>query len=257
MQEWAAEGWPIAPPAPPARRPAGWDPGNRVLAALPLLDRALLAGEMEPISFAQGQSLGTPGEPVARVIFPASGVISLVAEPAPGECADVGLVGREDVLGLPALFGDARAGLHWRVRIGGGGHAIRLEALRARMRLSAALRNLLQRCVAARLAEAAQVAACAALHPLPRRLAGRLLAVQDRAGPGFEITQSTLAGMLNCRRPTVSTELQRLRDAGLVRHARGRIAVADRAGLERLACPCHAGMRQAWRSSMPPEAPPC
>jgi CRP-like cAMP-binding protein len=228
-----------AVPEPPRRGPRVAR-GSLLLAALPRLDRALLAGALEPVSFLAGQSLRAPGEPVERVILPDAGLVSLVAEPAEGEHADVGMVGREGLLGLPALLGRPEAGLRWLVRIGGEGHAIRTEALRARMLVSAALRDLLLRSAAASLAEAGQGAACVALHPLARRLAARLLALQDRVGPGFVLSQAALAGMLNARRPTVSTEMERLRRAGLVRHVRGRIAIADRRGLEALACPCHA-----------------
>jgi CRP-like cAMP-binding protein len=242
---------PWAPPAAPRRGPP-LGPGNRLLAALPRLDLALLAREFEPIGFAPGQSLRAPGQPIGRVVFPDSGVISLVAEPADGERAEVGLVGREGLLGLPALLGQPEAGLRWLVRVGGGGRAIRADALRARMLVSYALRDLLHRCTAAGLAEARQGAACTALHPLPRRLAGRLLALEDRMGPGFALSQASLAETLNARRPTVSTELQGLRRAGLIRQARGRIAIADRRGLEALACPCHAAAREARRRLLPP-----
>jgi CRP-like cAMP-binding protein len=233
-----ADGWPV--PAVAVRSRLHWDPGNRLLAALPLLDRALVNGELERVELVPGQTLKRPSEPIGLVIFPASGVVSLVAEPGQGDRADVGLAGREEVLGLEALFGAGRTSLRWLVRIGGEGHAIRLDALQARMRVSAALRDLLQRRLAGRMAAVASHAGCLALHALPQRLAGLLLALEHRAGPGFEITQSALAEMLNARRPTVSTELQRLRRAGLLRHARGRLAVADRDGLAALACGCHA-----------------
>jgi CRP-like cAMP-binding protein len=233
-----ADGWPV--PAVAVRSRLRSDPGNRLLAALPLLDRALLAGELERVELRPGQTLKRPGEPIGLVIFPASGVVSLVAEPGQGGSADVGLAGREEALGLEALFGAGRASLRWLVRIGGEGHAIRLDVLQARMRVSAALRDLLQRQLARRMAAVSSHAGCLALHALPQRLAGLLLALELRAGPGFEITQSALAEMLNARRPTVSTELQRLRRSGLVRHARGRLAVADRDGLAAVACGCHA-----------------
>ena len=103
-------------------------------------------------------------------------------------------------------------------------------------------------------ASASQGAACTALHPLARRLAGRLLALGDRMGPGSPLGQAALAETLNARRPTVSTELQPLRRAGLIRHAHGWIAVADRPGLEALAWPSHpaapaAGMANASATS--------
>ena len=126
------------------------------------------------------------GQRIERIVLPDSRAVSLVAEPGgDGACADLGLVGREGLLGLPALLGPPLAELRWLVRLGGVGRMIRVEALRARMLVSAALRGLVRRCASARLAEAGDAVACAALHPLARRLAVRLLALEDRLGPGF------------------------------------------------------------------------
>jgi CRP-like cAMP-binding protein len=209
------------------------------------------AGALEPVGFAAGQSLLAPGQRIERVVFPDSGVVSLVAEPGgSGAYAGVALVGCEGLLGLPALLGRPQAELRWLVRVGGEGRTVPIEALRARMLVSAALRDLVQRCASAR-----RAAACAALHPLARRLAGRLLALQDRLGPGSFLTQAAPAETLDARWPTVNAELQNLLRAGLVRHTRGQIAIADRPGLEALACPCHAAAREPADAAAPRRRP--
>ncbi len=104
----------------------------------------------------------------------------------------------------------------------------------------------------ASLVHASFAAACnAACHPLERRAARWLRGVQDRVGPGFPITQEYLAVMLGARRPTVNAVLQGLKAAGLVRHVRGRVAVADRAGLEAVSCPCYRAERAEFERFMP------
>ena len=94
------------------------------------------------------------------------------------------------------------------------------------------------RCAAAHLAEIAATAACNALHPLRQRTARWLLAFRDRAGPGFAVTQASLAEMLGASRPTMNAVLQSLKAEGVIRTARGRIAVADAPALESAACAC-------------------
>ena len=49
--------------------------------------------------------------------------------------------------------------------------------------------------------------------------------------------------MLGARRPTVSVAAAVLQKAGLVRYARGRMEVLDRAGLEAASCGCYAAVR--------------
>ena len=57
---------------------------NRLLAALTASDFALLAPHLESTRYAQGIVLQEPGEPIERVYFPESGMISLLAVMATG-----------------------------------------------------------------------------------------------------------------------------------------------------------------------------
>jgi Mn-dependent DtxR family transcriptional regulator len=50
--------------------------------------------------------------------------------------------------------------------------------------------------------------------------------------------------MLAVRRPTVSLIAYGLQQAGLIRYQRGKIAILDRAGLERGACECVGARRE-------------
>ena len=65
------------------------------------------------------------------------------------------------------------------------------------------------------------------------------------------MTQERLAALLGARRPAVNAALQNLKAAGLIRHARGLIAVADRAGLEAASCPCYRVERAALERLSP------
>ena len=73
-----------------------------------------------------------------------------------------------------------------------------------------------------------------AFQRLDIRLAQKLLALEDGAGR-VAITHQQLAVELGTAREVVSRLLQDLRRRGLVAGGRGEIALADRAGLERLA----------------------
>jgi Mn-dependent DtxR family transcriptional regulator len=53
------------------------------------------------------------------------------------------------------------------------------------------------------------------------------------------MTQELIANMLGVRREGVTEAAGKLQEAGLIQYRRGRIAVLDRAGLERRACECY------------------
>ncbi len=226
--------------------------GNRLLAALSPVERKTLERLLAPVDLLPNQALVAPDSLVDAVYLPCAGtVVSLRAALPDGPEAEVGLVGAEGLVGLTALLGGAAASSGAVVLV--GGRALRMPAgvLRARSNASFPLRDLLGRYAAARLAEAARRAACAASHSLPRRAASWLLAMRDRAGPGFPATQERMAEALGARRPTVNAALQEMRAAGLVRFARGRVAVSDPDGLAAAACPCHAAVRGAYEKLLP------
>ena len=52
--------------------------------------------------------------------------------------------------------------------------------------------------------------------------------------------------MLGVRRESVTEDAGQLQAAGLIRYARGHIAVLDRAGLERRSCDCHAVVKKEY-----------
>lgn len=219
---------------------AGPGTGNRVLANLPRRERDLLHSLLDPSPLQFGAVLLEPGDRIDHVLFPDSGVVRVSVGPGgPGERVEVGLVGREGLLGLHGLLGGQRSPSRAVVQVGGEARRASVRALRPLVNGSFAFRNAVLCCAAAELADAAATAACNTLHPLRQRTARWLLALHDRVGPGFSLTQSSLAEMLGARRPTMNTVLQQFKAEGLVRATRGRIAVADAATLEGAACACH------------------
>jgi len=213
--------------------------GNKLLAALPRRDADLLRPLLKPSRLEPGAALLEAGREIEQVVFPDSGVVRVsMGQGGPGERAEVGLVGREGLLGLHALLGGRASPFLAMVQVGGEARTAPVRALRPLVHGSFTFRDLVLRCAAAQIADFAATAVCNALHPLRQRAARWLLAVNDRVGPGFSMTQASLAEMLGARRPTVNAVLQRLRAEGLIHTARGRIAISDAAALEGAACAC-------------------
>ena len=78
---------------------------NRLLAALPPDDLARLWPRLEAVELPLRKVLHAPGQPIEAVYFPETGYASMLAYLEDGDAAEVGLIGREGMLGLPLFFG--------------------------------------------------------------------------------------------------------------------------------------------------------
>ena len=118
---------------------------NRLLAALPPDDFAALAPALQPVELDLRQVLYEPGQTIRAVHFPERGMVSMLAPLEDGHLQEVGIVGREGLVGLPVVLGADRTSIEALVQM--QGTALRLGAaeLRAAFERGAALRSLLLR----------------------------------------------------------------------------------------------------------------
>lgn len=220
---------------------------NRLLAALPPEDFARLRPDLQRVELPFNHTFFPADGAVDALLFLESGMASMLATLGDGEQVEVGVVGREGAIGLPLVFGDDRSLVEAMVQQEGTALRIGAEALRAAMEESAALRSLLLRYALAFQAQITLTAACNARHAIEQRLARWLLIAHDRAeADEFPMTHEFLSLMLGVRRPGVSLAAGVLQKAGLIRYSRGRMAVADRPGLEDVSCECYHTVRREY-----------
>lgn len=224
-------------------------PENRLLAALPPEDFRRLQPYLEPFPLVAGRVVLEEGEPVEWVIFPSTGVISLLVRLSDGRAVEASAIGREGMAGLPAFLGGTLSPLQGISQVKGS--ALRLPASRLRRETApgTALRSLIEKYTNGLLASAAQSLACIRFHRVEERCARWLLVCHDSVGePNFELTHEFLSNMLGVRRAGVSEAVGALHDAGLIRSVRGRFTILDRAGLEAASCECYRVVRQEMDS---------
>jgi CRP-like cAMP-binding protein len=175
------------------------------------------------------------------VYFPTQGFISLIALVKGSPGVEVGMVGREGMLGVQLALGVATAPLHALVQ--GEGAALRMasRAFKAQLAASPALQSALNRYVYVLMAQLAESAACVRFHQIGPRLARWLLMSQDRSQvSSFHVTQEFLAYMLGVRRVGITEAAGAMQKSGLISYSRGKLTVENRKGLERAACGCYA-----------------
>jgi CRP-like cAMP-binding protein len=220
---------------------------NHLIELLPRAARLRLLARCEPVELVFSQTLCEPGTPTLHAYFPTHGFISLVAASDGHAGLEVGMVGREGLLGAQLALGVATSPL--RALVQGPGLAWRIGsvALRHELANSDALRRVLDRYVYVLMAQLAAAATCVRFHLIGPRLARWLLMSQDRAhSDQFRVTHEFLAYMLGVRRVGITGAAGGLQHSGLIRYRRGDLTVLDRPGLEAAACGCYAADRRAY-----------
>jgi CRP-like cAMP-binding protein len=216
---------------------------NLLLAALPGDDYERLLPELETVELRLKDTLYEANQPIRHIHFPLTGVVSMVATLQDGGTVEVGTIGQEGMVGLPAFFGAETAPLTTFAQVPGAAARMRVETLRAEIGSGAPLVAVLHRYAQAFLTQLSQSVACNRLHSLPERLARWMLMTQDRAGDEFAMTHEFMGQMLGVHRPAVTAALLELQRAGALDYGRGRMRVLDRVVLEGAACECYRVVR--------------
>ncbi len=226
---------------------------NQLLAHLPAADWQALNALIEWVELPRGQLLYEAGVALTHVHFPTTAIVSLTSTMQDGASAEIAVVGCEGVVGVSAYMGVGRS-LSSAV-VQGAGQALRMRAsdLREMSRRSAPLMQALLGYTQVLFEQMAQTSACSRHHALEQQLCRWLLLHLDRrSGNELAVTQERIAQMLGVRREGVTVGALRLQKDGIIRYARGRIAVLDRAGLEARCCECYAVVKGAYDRLLQP-----
>ena len=215
---------------------------NELLSALPLAELERLRPHLTRVRLVNGQNLYEAGERIDQVFFVEEGFVSMVAEASGDDIGtEVGLIGREGVVGLPVLLTPRPMSLdRSMVQMPGAAQRMTAEALRDGVDALPVLRQLLLQALEVFMAQVSQTAACNSRHNLTQRLARWLLMARDRMdGDELPLTQEFLSKMLAVRRSGVTVALQSLQARGGICQKRGRIDICDRPRLEAASCGCY------------------
>ena len=240
----------VSPP-PATSAPAGLK-RNFLLAAMPADALKRLSPHLEALALSAGEVLHESGVELHHLYFPATAIVTLLCETAAGATAEIAMVGREGVVGLPVFMGGGSSTSRAVVR--NSGEVFRIPAARATAEFgtNSAVLHLLLRYAQSLITQMAQTTVCNRHHVLEQRLSRWLLMSLDRQeGPEVSITHETIAGLLGVRREGVTEAASALRELGLITGRRGYITVLDRTGLQARACECYAVVRHETERLLP------
>jgi CRP-like cAMP-binding protein/PAS domain-containing protein len=212
---------------------------NRLLATLPDKEFERLLSFLEPVKLCYGQVLYEPGESIDYVYFPIDCPVSLLTVVDGNQSLEVGLVGREGLIGTPLALGGTTSPV--RALVQGNGTAVRMHAenFQKKLKRSPALRRALFRYIGELMMQVARNAACNRFHVMEKRLARWLLMTRERlSSSSFYLTHDFLADILGARRESVTESAHKLKRQKLISYNRGNITILNRRGLEAACCSC-------------------
>jgi CRP-like cAMP-binding protein len=227
---------------------------NQILLGLPAKECSAIFSKLEFVSLPTPSVLNEAGERIKFAFFINGGLASVLRVMDDGKSIEVGLCGKEGIVGIPLAAGFSSSPNRIIMQVAGSAFRMKAKDFSTAVRECPALARSLQRFSQELALQSEQVAACNRLHDVEERLARWLLMSQDRLGGSLvPLTQNFLAHMLGTRRASVTVAAGILQKAGLITYFRGQVKVETRTGLEDAACECYGVIvRQSnkWRKEV-------
>ena len=224
---------------------------NHLLAALPDAEWERWLPQLEAVELTLGQALYESGGTLSHVYFPTTAIVSLLYVMENGASAEIAVVGNEGIVGISLFMGGESTSSRAVVQSAGQGFRLTARTIKEEFNRAPVL-HLLLRYTQALITQMAQTAVCNRHHSLDQQLCRWLLLSLDRLqGTELMMTQELIANMLGVRREGVTEAAFKLQAAGLIRYARGHIAVLDRLGLEARSCECYAVVKKEYDRLLP------
>jgi len=103
---------------------------NEILSALSPEDIERLSSHLQPVDLPFKQTLIVPDEPIKHVYFPERGVASMLALLEGGGSVEIGMIGRDGMVGIHAFLGAKTVTQECVIQIPGAGWRIEVAAFR-------------------------------------------------------------------------------------------------------------------------------
>ncbi|MGH9771912.1 MAG: Crp/Fnr family transcriptional regulator [Candidatus Acidiferrales bacterium] len=225
---------------------------NGILADLPGDVYERMLPDLEPVALEFGRTLYGANHKLNEVYFLVDSIVSKVYLSSEGKSAEIGLIGREGMVGIALFMSGENMPVDTIVQSSGSAYRMRARSFMQEFESDGALQHVLLRFTQAFIAQMGQTAVCNRHHTVEQQLCRWLLLNLDRLpGDHLIMTQDMIANLLGVRREGITRAVGVLTEAGLIEHGRGRVEVIDRDGLEARACECYAVVRQAYANLLP------
>jgi len=211
----------------------------------------MLFPKLEFVRLKTHHVLHEPGDTLKSAYFCNTGLVSILSVFPDGKSVEVGLIGKEGIIGLPLVAGFRTSPTRAVTQIEATAFRVDAETLIGLLRQCPQLERQIHQFSQVVAMQVTQIAACNRLHEVNERLARWLLMSADRIGSdSVPLTHELLAQMLGTRRSSVTVAAGMLQQAGLITNTRGNVRIIDRPKLEEASCECYGLMQRQvkeWR----------
>lgn len=218
---------------------------NQLLAALPQNEFDAIKPSLRLVDLEMDQVLWEMDERRKHIYFPTTVMICMLYDTEDGNSIEVGMTGRQGMVGIVTFVGDAR--MAKRAVVMNPGQAYVMEAKYAE-KFFEELPCFQEICLCytqTLIVQLSQSIICNRLHSIEQQLCRYLLIYNDTLrSTVFNLTQARISQVLGVRRESVSLAATQLQEKGLIRRTRGKIELLDRKGLLTTTCECYGVVRE-------------
>jgi CRP-like cAMP-binding protein len=229
-----------------------FEPGNRVLAALPARDLLSLQRHFSAVELVCGAVLIEVNQRLTHVYFLEAGTVAVLAS-LRHSVIGVAAVGREGVIDAHTLLLGGGTSLgRCQVLVPGSALVMPVSPFQSALHQSPNLRAACEAHSRALIAQMLQAVPCNRLHTVEQRFARWSLTCGDQAEDDtFEIASEGFTQMLGVGEQAWKPVARQLQNDRLIHYRGGAMTVLDRRGLERAACECYRIVRDRVERPLP------
>lgn len=191
------------------------------------------------VNLTKDQYLYQQDDKIENIFFPETAVVSEFQILEDGRMIEVGIIGSEGAVGIASAFNSCQATNCTQVCVAGTAVAIGRDVFEREVAADPRLQLTLHNYINGQIKQLSQRVVCNTFHSVEQRFCSWLLTLQGRSHRDkFKITHEHVARVLGVHRPSVTCIAQGLREKNLIDYGRARLVIADKPGLEKLACRC-------------------
>ena len=221
---------------------------NSLLAALPQAELDRIGPSLELVDLEMDEVLWEMDEEREFVYFPTSAMICLLYETEGGVSIEVGMTGRQGMIGVVTFIGDARMAKRAVVQRAGQAYRMAAKDVEKHFQKSSDFQDICMCYTQTLIAQISQSAICNRLHSVEQQMCRYLLVSYDNLRTGtFKMTHEQISRVLGVRRETVSLAAAQLQERGLIEYSRGRIKILDRTGMIATTCECYDAVKDQYK----------
>jgi len=222
---------------------------NNLINPLPKEMQDLVLAKAEIVDLTLSQVICVYDRPVVSLYFPINGFISITQSIDKHPPIEIGMIGREGMLGAEVILGSMTNPFGALVQGSGNAWKMDVNDFLSHTTNIPEFKSIVNNYLIVRIKQLGLSTACEHFHEIGPRLAKWLLMSQDRAhSPTFQMTHEFIALMLGVRRVGITTTAADFRRRGLIEYHRGEMKVLNRVALKAEACSCYQRNQKIYSS---------